>query len=77
MNQIYYPGKHEVLLPDMYFVHSFYCVPSCSEDVLFQSDYILPFAAAVRRKKLFGFQFHPEKSGNAGYNLLDIALGLC
>lgn len=76
-NQIHYPVNSDIILPDMYFVHSYYCLPSCSDDILFNSDYILKFASAVRRGNLFGFQFHPEKSGNAGYNLFDMALGLC
>lgn len=76
-NQVYCPAHQEVVLPDMYFVHSFYCAPVRLSDVLFTTDHILNFSSAIRRKNIFGFQFHPEKSGNSGYHLLDLALRIC
>ena len=53
-----------------YFVHSYYCLPADSADVLLTSDYGFPFAAAVQRGNLYGVQFHPEKSQKTGLRLL-------
>jgi len=35
-----------------------------------QADYIVPFAAAIEWGNVFGVQFHPEKSGDAGLQVL-------
>jgi glutamine amidotransferase len=53
-----------------YFVHSYYLEPDDEELVIGRSDYGLSFACAVARGSLFGVQFHPEKSGEAGARLL-------
>ena len=53
-----------------YFVHSYYVVPERPEDVWLESDYIVPFCAAVRRGTLHATQFHPEKSQQVGLRLL-------
>ena len=53
-----------------YFVHSYYVVPERREDVWLESDYIVPFCAAVRRGALHATQFHPEKSQRVGLKLL-------
>jgi glutamine amidotransferase len=51
-----------------YFVHSYACVPG--EDVsVGETEYGIRFAAAVGRGNLFGTQFHPEKSGDAGVEI--------
>ena len=51
-----------------YFVHSYACVPS--EDVTVgETEHGMRFAAAVGRGNLFGTQFHPEKSGEAGLRI--------
>jgi glutamine amidotransferase len=50
----------------MYFVHSFYCVPSDPQDVVTTTDYGVTFASTVGRNRLCGIQFHPEKSQNTG-----------
>lgn len=54
----------------MYFVHSYYPVPSDSSLVSSWSDYGLPFAAGVSSGALHAVQFHPEKSQSAGLALL-------
>lgn len=60
-------------IPDgsyFYFVHSFYPVPDRKEDALGSADYGEVFAAIVRRGNVWGAQFHPEKSQDAGLRLL-------
>ena len=52
----------------VYFTHS-YRAPITSETAA-TADYIEPFAAAVERGNVFGVQFHPEKSGETGLNIL-------
>lgn len=53
-----------------YFVHSLACHCTDPGDVAATSVYGVEFAAAVRRGTLWGTQFHPEKSGRAGLELL-------
>ncbi len=53
----------------VYFVHSYYA--ECDKKyVLATSDYGMEFTAAVGRDNVFGCQFHPEKSGEVGLNIL-------
>ena len=52
----------------VYFVHSFYGA-KC-DDVIAVSEYGAPLTAAVERGNVFGCQFHPEKSGDVGLNIL-------
>lgn len=67
--------RADVLLPlserprRFYFVHS-YCV-ECADpaDILLQCEYGETFVAAFRRAKIWGFQFHPEKSHRFGMEL--------
>lgn len=54
-----------------YFVHSYYCAPDTSVDVIAESDHGGRFCAAVRQGNLAAVQFHPEKSGPVGLRLLD------
>lgn len=54
----------------MYFVHSYYPVPSESSLVSAWSDYGVSFAAGVSSGALHAVQFHPEKSQSAGLALL-------
>ena len=53
-----------------YFVHSYHLNLENSEHVLGLSNYGYDFAAVVRKDNLWGVQFHPEKSQNAGLQLL-------
>ena len=53
----------------VYFVHSYYAprnVQSCAAT----SDYDIVFTAAVAQNNIYGCQFHPEKSGDVGLNIL-------
>ena len=51
-----------------YFVHGFY-VPM-SDFTVATCNYILPFSAAVQHRNFYGVQFHPEKSGETGAQIL-------
>lgn len=53
---------------DFYFVHSYYC--ELSEYTTSVCDYILPFSASLQKDNFFATQFHPEKSGISGSNVL-------
>ena len=53
----------------VYFVHSFYG-KECAESTIALTDYGIPVTAAVQRGNVFGAQFHPEKSGEAGLRIL-------
>ena len=55
----------------LYFVHSFYCDPVDANDTVIRAEHGVPFSAAVARGNLFGCQFHPEKSQDAGATLLN------
>lgn len=52
-----------------YFVHSYYAVSDNSE-VLAYADYEKKIPAIVRKDNVYGIQFHPEKSGETGFNIL-------
>jgi len=54
----------------VYFVHSYRCVPQCPEDVIAGTAYGEVFVSAVQRGMLFGVQFHPEKSQRVGLQML-------
>lgn len=53
-----------------YFVHSYYVVPEADAHVAGRCDYGVNFAAALSHNNLFAVQFHPEKSADAGLQLL-------
>ncbi len=52
----------------VYFVHSYY-VPTC-EYTIAEADYITPYSAALHKDNFWATQFHPEKSGKVGEQLL-------
>ena len=54
----------------VYFVHSYYAETK-PEYTLTSTDYICPFASAVRNNNAYGTQFHPEKSGDVGLKILE------
>ena len=53
----------------VYFVHSF-CAVGCEDALIATSEYGAPVTAAVQKGNVFGCQFHPEKSGTVGLNIL-------
>lgn len=54
----------------VYFVHSFSGVSSRPSEVIAVTDYGGPVVAAVQNGNVYGCQFHPEKSGEAGLQIL-------
>ena len=63
------PGAH------VYFTHSF--AAPVTGDCVASTTHANSFAAAVEREMVFGVQFHPEKSGDAGLHILRNYLRLC
>ena len=53
----------------VYFVHSFYAT-DCDPSVIAQAEYGKVLTAAVAKDNVMGCQFHPEKSGTVGLNIL-------
>jgi imidazole glycerol-phosphate synthase subunit HisH len=55
---------------DFYFVHSYTLVPNNPTHTIATCNYGNSFAAAVQNSRVWGTQFHPEKSSRAGRQLL-------
>ena len=53
----------------VYFVHSYFA-EDCDESVAATTEYGKELTAAVAYKNIYGCQFHPEKSGDVGLNIL-------
>lgn len=53
---------------DVYFVHSYYA--ELSGYTIAKCDYILPFSAALQKNNFYAVQFHAEKSGAIGEQIL-------
>ena len=53
----------------VYFVHSFYAA-DCDESIIATAEYGKELTAAVQQGNVMGCQFHPEKSGEVGLNIL-------
>lgn len=58
----------------MYFVHSYY-VPKCSEAIA-TTGYDFEYTSALQKDNFYGVQFHPEKSGTIGAQVLSNFLKL-
>ncbi|MCK5040441.1 MAG: imidazole glycerol phosphate synthase subunit HisH [Candidatus Aenigmarchaeota archaeon] len=54
----------------VYFVNSFYIVPKNTDIIATKTDYYLEFTSAVQCKNITATQFHPEKSGEFGLDIL-------
>lgn len=52
----------------IYLVHSYYA-PLCKETIA-ESEYELRYSAALQKDNFYGTQFHPEKSSDAGAQIL-------
>ena len=75
-NELHFPaGERHPLLASakegdcVYFVHSFYA-DECDEAVIARTEYGREITAAVAKGNVMGCQFHPEKSGPVGLNIL-------
>ena len=53
----------------VYFVHSFYAA-DCDDSLIADCDYGADVTAAVQQGNVYGCQFHPEKSGDVGLQIL-------
>lgn len=53
-----------------YFVHSYHMKCMVQADILNETDYEYLFVSAINRKNIWGVQYHPEKSHEAGEQLL-------
>ena len=74
-NQIEYEAPHPLLerVPSgshTYFVHSYYCVPDDAAHTIATTSYGRPFTSVIGRDRVYGIQFHPEKSQKRGLQLL-------
>lgn len=74
-NQLYFPQKHELFIgiPEgafVYFVHSYYVDPENKDSIIATTPYGLDVPAALCRDNICAVQFHPEKSGTVGLQIL-------
>lgn len=68
-------GKSEIFkyLEDgdfVYFVHSYYAKVEKAKNLIATTDYTAKLTASVQSGKIYGCQFHPEKSGETGLKIL-------
>lgn len=75
-NKVRFLREHPVFkdLPESaeyYFVHSYYPAPAHPSMVLGVTEHGVEFSSAVGRRNLVATQFHPEKSGRFGLQLLE------
>jgi len=72
-NQVHRESEHpmwENIAQDarFYFVHSYYA--ELNKYTIAETDYILPFSSALQKDNFYALQFHPEKSGKIGEQIL-------
>ena len=62
-----------------YFVHSYYAKPDAASAVVATTDYGVTFPSVVANEagNVFGTQFHPEKSGETGLQILRNFVDIC
>lgn len=62
----------------MYFVHSYFCNPKDRSHVLSITDYAgHKYCSAVKAENVYGCQFHPEKSADAGLSIINNFKNIC
>jgi len=59
----------------VYFVHSYFA--ELSEYTIAETDYIQPYSSALQKDNFYALQFHPEKSGKVGEQILKNFIELC
>ena len=74
-NQLQYKLPEPIFseLPDnpfVYFVHSYFVAPTDKSIIVATTEYGFPFAAAIKKDNVTAVQFHPEKSGQIGLQIL-------
>ncbi len=62
-SQFYFKYKNQI---KFYFAHSYYASCKNKENIVGKTHYSIEFASAVKKKNIYGVQFHPEKSHNFG-----------
>ena len=55
---------------EFYFAHGYHLKLKDASDVLAETEYESTFPSAIERDNIFGVQFHPEKSHDAGMRIL-------
>ncbi len=58
----------------VYFVHGYYA--ELGENTISKTNYILEYSSALNKNNFYGTQFHPEKSGDIGEQILKNFIGL-
>ena len=53
----------------MYFVHSYYA--ALSADTVATTNYVINYSSALQKDNFYAVQFHPEKSADAGQQMLE------
>ncbi len=74
-NQLQHDGRNPLLkgIPNgayAYFVHSYYCDAQNPDEVVAWTDYGIRYASVVNKGRVWGVQFHPEKSHRIGLHIL-------
>lgn len=75
-NSLSHTRRHPIFLGvkeqvDVYFVHSFQCLPSRTADIVARCDHGGEFVSAAGQANVIGLQFHPEKSQDIGLKMLE------
>ncbi len=65
------PAKH------FYFAHSYHAQVSDGQVKVAYTDYGSPLTASIQKGNIYGVQFHPEKSGNQGLQVLKNFYAIC
>jgi len=61
---------------DYYFIHSFYFDCNKNENIIATSEYNQKFPSIIKKDKIYGIQFHPEKSLKSGLKILENFLNI-
>jgi imidazole glycerol-phosphate synthase subunit HisH len=57
---------------DMYFVHSYICLPEDDSVILSKTEYgAINFCSSIQKDNIYACQFHPEKSGKNGLKIMN------
>ena len=75
-NNLIYKKKHQILdkiseYDYFYFVHSYFFQEKNKDDIIATTNHGIEMASIISKDNIFGFQFHPEKSGKSGLKILN------